>query len=194
MQRLDLVVEKRFARLWVPVQEGIKQGKAQAAPLPPRASGLDPYGWEANWMVQDARRLDQKPRSALEALPVLFGVAFIPVGFCVLSALQSRRGWRSMIVGVDLVRGDGAPAGRLRCAWRALVAWLPVLGVLMLARWLEESYWDGWTPDKSPWLLTLADACWLGVGGVALALVALILWTPARSLHDRLSGTWLVPR
>jgi hypothetical protein len=119
----------------------------------------------------------------------------VPAAGCVLSALVFRGGVRNLLLRVDAVRGDGRPAGRLRCAWRALVAWVLLVAPLFLARWLEEGYWSSWTPDGgTPWLLWAADACWVLALVLPIACLALIVLAPARSLHDRLSGTWLVPR
>src|SRR5262249_36975290 len=125
----------------------------------------------------------------------VFYPLLVPVGWCVLAALLTRRGLRSMIVGIDVVRGDGAPAGRLRCAWRVLVAWLPFVGLLILVCGLGEAVWRRWRPQGGDaWLLARASLAWMGLVALPLLQVAMTLWSPARSLHDRLSGTWLVPR
>src|SRR5207247_1210813 len=42
---------------------------------------------------------------------------------CVTSALAFHGGLRYRMLGVCVVRGTGRPAGRLRCAWRVLLAW-----------------------------------------------------------------------
>src|SRR5262249_11640986 len=84
---------------------------------------------------------------------------------------------------VAVVRRDSRPAARWRCAWRALVAWIPITALLIsacLAR-ARSQFELSWTF----WGLALAV---LG----AYAVLALVF--PSRSLHDRLAGTWLVPR
>ncbi len=115
-------------------------------------------------------------------LPLLLGFPAL----CVFAALVFRGGLRHYLLGVRLVRRDGRRAGRLRCAWRALVAWLPLVP---LGFWifLQECTWR-------PRIVYLGDLCWLATGLLAVLSIALMLRTPARSLHDRLAGTWLVPR
>jgi serine/threonine protein kinase len=91
-------------------------------------------------------------------------------------AFLARGGLSLRLLGLSLVRADGRPAGRLRCAWRALLAWAPLTG--LVACWL----WLDWDP----------------AGWAALALLplyaVLALWSPWRAPHDRLAGTYLVPR
>jgi uncharacterized RDD family membrane protein YckC len=87
-----------------------------------------------------------------------------------------RGGLSLPLFGLSLVRADGQPARRLQCAWRAVVVWAPVTA--LLACWL----WLGWI--SSGW-----DALVL-----LLLYVVLALWSPERALHDRLAGTYLVPR
>jgi uncharacterized RDD family membrane protein YckC len=64
-----------------------------------------------------------------------------------------------------------------------------------LVTWPEERYWSLWQPDSSPrWLFSLAAAVWYAALVVLASYVLLALWRPARTLHDRLSGVYLVPR
>jgi hypothetical protein len=109
-------------------------------------------------------------------------IVLIPAAWIVWAAL-TRGGVLLRLTGVALVRGDSRPAGRLRCAWRASVAWLPVAGLLAgacaaRARGMTHTSWVLWS--------------------IALILVltypALALVFPSRSIHDRLSGTAMVPR
>jgi hypothetical protein len=161
------------------------QDWAQAAADPDRKADL----------AAEAHSLDQLPRTGMEAFPMVLGLALIAPGVCVLAALVTRRGLRSMVVGLDVARRDGAPAGRLRCAWRALAAWPAAMGPLILAAWVEELYWERWAASGGEaWLLSLASLAWLGSAAVPLLALGLMVWSPARSLHDRLAGTWLVPR
>jgi hypothetical protein len=114
---------------------------------------------------------------------------------CATSALALGGGLRCRMLGVCVVRGNGRPAGPLRCAWRTLLAWLICVAPLALARLVEELYWYNWSPDDSPArLLALADLSWLLAGVLLAAWLVVVLRSPARSLHDRLAGTWLVPR
>jgi hypothetical protein len=115
----------------------------------------------------------------------LIALMFTPVLF-VLAALVFRGGLRHYLLGVRLVRRDGRRAGRFRCAWRALVAWT-FLVPLGCWNFLQEYAWRHQ-------IAYLGDLCWAASGLLALLSLALMLRTPARSLHDRLAGTWLVPR
>jgi uncharacterized RDD family membrane protein YckC len=205
VDQLDQLREARFTRLPVASQQALAWATSiMPPPAPNHPTTLRP--WLERWEFQnrlmtlqfsnEVAGLDDQPRSGLAPFwRYWFVLLPVPPLIGVLAALITRRGVRSMILGMDLVRRDGAPAGRLRCAWRALVAWVPILATLVLARWLEESYWERWMPEGGQaWMLWLADACWVGFALALLTPVVLALWTPARSLHDRLSGTWLVPR
>jgi uncharacterized RDD family membrane protein YckC len=113
----------------------------------------------------------------------------------VIWAFLARGGISYRLAGIALVRGDGRPASRLQCGWRALLVWTPLTALLVLSLWLEEHYWSLWQPDASPtWLLSLASAVWYAALLLLAGYVLLALWRPARTLHDRLSGVYLVPR
>jgi eukaryotic-like serine/threonine-protein kinase len=97
----------------------------------------------------------------------------------VLAALLFRGGPALRGAGIAFVRRDGRRASRLRLCWRALVAWIPVAAVAVVC--------IGATHDGSPG--------WALVAVVALAALILgSLGMPQRSLPDRLSGAWPVPR
>jgi hypothetical protein len=123
----------------------------------------------------------------------LITLAALPA-LAALSALAFRGGARHRLTGVEVVRLDGRPAGRLRCAWRALVAWAPPFALLVAARYLEDTYWRGWAPGADATLTTITVPA---LQVLAYALIALFLLVavlqPARGLHDRLAGTCLVP-
>jgi len=98
-------------------------------------------------------------------------------------AVLTRGGLLLTLAGLSLVRSDSRPAGRWRCGWRALVAWAPVAWLLAAA-----------CHARALGLITTSWAFW----ALALAAVAvypvLALSSPPRSVHDRLAGTWLVPK
>jgi hypothetical protein len=104
------------------------------------------------------------------------------------AALVFRRGVWLRLLGLSIATGRGAEVSRLRAFWRASLAWSPVLalwawlGIARLAgRPIEQSL------SHAPWVYAAAGA----------ALVAGAAWTivhPARGPHDRVAGTWLVPR
>jgi hypothetical protein len=105
------------------------------------------------------------------------------VGLCVLWAWVFRGGVTLRLVGISLRRRDGQPAARWQCAWRTLLFWLPVNGLLSLAV-LALLLGPFGVASFLLWLLAAA----LLVGYVPLA-----LWLPERSWHDRLAGTYLMP-
>ncbi len=113
----------------------------------------------------------------------------------VIWAFLTRGGISYRLTGIALVRGDGRPATRLQCAWRAFLVWAPLTGLLVLSFWLEQRYWSLWQAGSSPrWLFSLAAAVWYAVLLLLVVYVLLALLRPARTLHDRLSGVYLVPR
>jgi hypothetical protein len=115
--------------------------------------------------------------------PLLVAGSSLVIYVCIpalIAALAFRGGLVLLIARVTFVRKDGARASRLRLFWRALVAWSPLVAALFLAVGLK--------------ILIGASAATLFsllfIGGLAILSVAL----PERSLQDRLSGTWPVPR
>jgi hypothetical protein len=113
----------------------------------------------------------------------------------VLWAFVFRGGLSYRLSGLALVRGNGRPALRVQCAWRALLVWLPVVGLMAAGAFLEARYWSAWAGDGAPdWLLALANAAWWAALAVFPLYVFLALLSPRRAWHDRLAGTHLVPR
>jgi hypothetical protein len=96
-----------------------------------------------------------------------------------------RGGLTQRALGLSLVLANGHRAWRLPCAWRALVVWGPVAALLGLSLWL-----DAYHPEQTRW----SWACWGAALGALVGFAALALRTPARGLHDRLAGTYVVPR
>jgi hypothetical protein len=124
-------------------------------------------------------------RVALVAWPALW----------VLWAFAARGGFSFKMVGIALVQADGRQASRWQCAWRALLVWTPVTILLLVSVWLDDWYWSAWQPGISyGWKLALSSVAWWAAVLLLLAYVALAVWFPTRSLHDRLAGTYLVPR
>ncbi|MFL5340187.1 MAG: protein kinase domain-containing protein [Gemmataceae bacterium] len=112
-------------------------------------------------------------------------------------AFLTRGGLSLRFSGIKLVRGDGRPAARWQCLVRALLVWLPVLACVVGSAWLDMRYWSSW-PNESArhgvWMpVTAWVLSWLAPG-LLLAFFARAMWKPERSWHDRLTGTWLVPR
>jgi hypothetical protein len=105
----------------------------------------------------------------------------------VLWSALTRGGLLLGLAGIALVRSDSRPAERWRCAWRTLVAWTPVVA-LLAGSCLASGRVLPPRESQLAWMLW-----WLALATViAYPLIALAL--PARSLHDRLAGTYLVPK
>jgi hypothetical protein len=124
-------------------------------------------------------------------------IAFVLAGplLWVLWAFLLRGGLSFRLLGLSLVRDDGRPAERWRCAGRALIIWGPVAVLLTCPLWLDHWYWSNWDGSgRHAWVPWLSLATWWGVWAWLGLNVGLALRSPARALHDRLAGTYLVPR
>lgn len=121
-------------------------------------------------------------------------VAFFPAVW-VAWAYLFRGGISYRLTGLTLVRSDGRPAARWQCALRAFLVWGPIVGLLCLSAWVGSWYVAVWTGgDAHAWAPWLSWASWW-LAVLLLPVYALLaLWLPERSLHDRIAGTYLVPR
>ncbi|HLJ94187.1 MAG TPA: protein kinase [Gemmataceae bacterium] len=115
----------------------------------------------------------------------------------VVWAFIFRGGFTFRLAGIALLRSNGRKALRIQCAWRALLVWLPVVGLLALSCWLDLVGLAAWSHRNLvlyQWTNALSWVCW----GLALLLLplygGLVLWLPNRGVHDRLARTYLVPR
>jgi hypothetical protein len=152
---------------------------------------------------QEFRKEAQRDVTRLSAPPGNVGSVPLPVlylvGGClfvvVLIAALSRGGVGFRLADIRVVRSDGRPASRLRCALRALLAWGPFAGLVLMAVGLDAWHLATWPQlGCRPWLTALAGAAWWAAVGVLPLQAALALWSPDRSWHDRVTGTFLVPR
>jgi hypothetical protein len=124
---------------------------------------------------------------------LLLYVGLVPV-LWVLWAFAWRGGLTLPLLGLSLVRRRGGKAGRLRCTWRTLVVWAPVVGLLVLAVWLASRVPEEMaSPDLTPAQVPAVAAYLTALALPLLYLVAAVVF-PSRSLHDRLAGTYLVPK
>jgi hypothetical protein len=103
----------------------------------------------------------------------------------ILWAFLWRGGLTRRFMGLALVTASGHGALRVQCAWRALLVWAPIGFLGCVTAWLEAYH-----PQLVPW----SWACWGAALLVLLCYVAAALRWPARGLHDRLAGTYHVPR
>jgi hypothetical protein len=109
------------------------------------------------------------------------------LGCAVLSSLVVPGGVMARLLGLAVVTRDGAEITRLRSLMRALVAWLPA--IVWLVYLAASPKIQGWVPNPpSPLLGTAITLAAMSIGAVwAIA-------RPARGLHDRILGTWVVQR
>jgi hypothetical protein len=139
--------------------------------------------------VEDFRRAVARARSpelANEALHEnTLGTISAAIGvwplLWVLWAFLARGGFAYSVMGIALVRADGGRAARWQCALRAALVWAPVTLLLGLSAWLEARY-------------GLSFSLWWSAVALLAGYVALALVFPSRSVHDRMAGTYLVPR
>jgi hypothetical protein len=83
--------------------------------------------------------------------------------------------------GLEVVTGDGEPAGRVRLLTRSLLIWSPIV----LAHY-AQAFAIGVQPV--PGAVSLVAVAIVAAGAI------LAVRTPSRGLHDRITGTWVVPR
>jgi hypothetical protein len=115
-------------------------------------------------------------------------------GFTALAvawALATRGGCSLPLSKTALVDAAGRNASRWRCAWRAIVLWAPLVVLSGLAYAMTKVGPPpslGWVAH---WLDWVTPATLLALGALYIGSV---FWTPARVFHDRLAGTFVVPR
>ena len=114
----------------------------------------------------------------------------------VVWAFLARGGLSFRLTGLTLVRGNGRPALRVQCAWRALLVWAPVVGLSLASVWLDAAYWSRWDGGRFRPLdaLRRSSAAWWAALALLPLYVGLALWRPGKAPHDWLAGTYLVPR
>jgi hypothetical protein len=121
-----------------------------------------------------------------------------PVLWCLWAGL-TRGGLSFRLAGITLLGADGRPAARWRCAWRALLVWSPVFALLLAALaldlWRVAHAGQGAAPTAS-----VRAAGWLAWAAwwAAVAVLPTYAWVAVRwpngGPHDRLAGTYPVPR
>jgi serine/threonine protein kinase len=138
--------------------------------------------------VAERGKIENKAKDAGEllylALAVYVGTFSIPLLLSGVGALITGSGFTFRPFGAMLVNARGKRASRIRAFWRAIVTWSPVVLTLVLFAF-EPS-----TRDIRAPVVALQYA-------LMLAMAAAAVWAivhPSRSIQDRLSGTWIVPR
>ena len=126
-----------------------------------------------------------KPPDWAELATLVVATFYLMLAFIGLLAVllaPTVRGLLLRFFGLEVVTADGRRASRVRLLGRAALAWSPVLLPLVavvLGRQIN------------PTTLTWAALPALAIGGAGVLALAL---RPARGWHDRLAGTWIVPR
>ncbi len=121
---------------------------------------------------------------ALEEVVIAFATFLVVALGLVLSAAAFRGGLSMLLAGIAVVRADGRKASRLQCTARAALVWFPVLGLLFASAMLQIH-----APQQAVWAVVL----WIVAAALLPLYVFIALRYPARALHDRLTGTYLVP-
>jgi hypothetical protein len=120
--------------------------------------------------------------SGFASIPVLFSIA------CgLISVLAVPGGLVTRALRHAVVRRDGREIGRVRSTVRLLIAWSPVIA------------WMAYVGNPMfGEVRAMSPAAAYAAGGLALMSVAAgAVWTiavPGRGPHDRIAGTWVVPR
>ena len=143
-------------------------GKNRAT-MPDAAEAFGLTTWTGLWLV---------------ALASAAGSSLVSVFMSGVGALVTGSGFTFRPFGAVLVNGRGKRASRLRALWRVAVTWTPICLTFVLVKMSPKP------PDYRLGLLTLQTVV------VALAVAAAVwaIYHPSRSIQDRLSGTWIVPR
>ena len=138
--------------------------------------------------LKDWLRQQQSDKTLLSFTTIVTTLVFLLVCAAVLgilSAVAFRGGGALRLLGIAVAGPDGAHASRVRCLWRAVIAWSPLLGIVLAFELMRLA---GRRPG---WAVDVVEALGLLIflGGCVAALVR-----PARGIQDRLAGTWLVPK
>jgi serine/threonine protein kinase len=138
-------------------------------------------GWRANF-PGGGEALRSFVASGFVSIPVSFSIACGLISVLALPGGLVTRALRHAVV-----RRDGREIGRVRSAVRLLIAWSPVIAWMAYVG--HPMFGE---------LRAMSPAVAYAVGGLALMSVAAgAVWTiavPGRGPHDRIAGTWVVPR
>ncbi len=121
----------------------------------------------------------------LTIVGVMMAGASLLVFLCsIVSSIAVPGGAATRMVGLGVVKRDGTEIGRARSIARMLIAWAPIFAGLVVLPGSEK-------------LWGLGPALVLSLGLAFGGMIAGVVWTIAAAdcgLHDRIAGTWVVPR
>jgi uncharacterized RDD family membrane protein YckC len=144
------------------------------------APGLITWFWiAAAWNTPEMRA--QPSSSRLAALAVAFAW---PVLWTIWGAI-TRGGISLRLSGLALVRRDNRLTGRLRCGLRAFLVWSPIATLLLASM--------GLTPELTGPTVAGLTLWWIALGMLAVGPI-LVLLNPRSGPHDRMTGSYVVPR
>ena len=142
-------------------------------------------------LIMESLALFLLPFAAWSTLGIVFSFVF-------------RGGHVLWFLGGAVVVTDGSRASRLRCSWRAVLAWIPLAPVVASgvvgAVWREQSdfpaafVWEGYRLVDQYTFAGMGAGILVIQTSVLLMAAALVIIHPSRGVHDRLAGTLLVPR
>jgi hypothetical protein len=121
----------------------------------------------------------------------LGGVLLLTAILSVVCAFVFRGGLLLRMLGIAVVKNNGADASRFRMLWRSVIAWLPVLVYPLSWKLGNASQSHPGDYEAILWEKTVFIA---GVVGAAAILGLVSVAMRGRGLQDRAAGTWLVPR
>ena len=124
----------------------------------------------------------RSPRATVLTLMTAIGSS-LALFFSIVSSISVPGGVATRMIGLAVVTRDGNEIGSLRSLARTLIAWAPIL----------------------VWLVSVPAQMDMGPGAGSVLAISLVfgamtagvVWTIAatnRGLHDRIAGTWVVPR
>jgi hypothetical protein len=145
-----------------------------------------------------AKQIEPMTILPMMAIPAVVGSLASLIVLALVSvpaAVIFRGGMLIWALGLAVVTIDGSPASRLRVLGRSLIAWSPTALALV-------AVFGTIVP-----VISIGDIEFRGTGygaiGIVTAGVVLVIYfilglvsalLPVRGIHDRLAGTWLVPR
>ena len=137
-------------------------------------------GWQL-WIDNASSRFPQ----VVPMLAALAALAFL--------AASTRGGLGLRLIGAAIVTADGREASRTRAASRAAVLWAPIVALTSPSLLLMGSWIDVIMGRRVP----IQQVVTLGTVTIAVLFTAWVVYARTaggRDWHDRLAGTWVVPR
>jgi hypothetical protein len=193
--RIDLVLARREARL-----------EAMSSPVRNRLKlSQQPNGATTDEELEDRDIRSEVREAILESStvePFVHMVQWIcllagPAAWIVWSFL-TRGGLSLRFLDLELIREDGRRAARWQCALRSVIFWTPLVALWGISIWLDQYYWSHWyeagNRQSLRWMAEVSRITWWSASVMLAGYFVVAIWRPQQSWHDRLAGTWLMPR